>query len=45
MGNFADILVNEQSNALMTAFIVRKIRERVKDPGIGDLGCVLGSVR
>jgi cation diffusion facilitator CzcD-associated flavoprotein CzcO len=36
MGNFADILVNEESNALMTEFISKKIRERVKDPAIAE---------
>jgi cation diffusion facilitator CzcD-associated flavoprotein CzcO len=36
MGNFADILVNEESNALMTEFIVKKIRERVEDPEVAE---------
>lgn len=36
MGNFRDILVNEEANALMTEFMTRKIRERVKDPAIAD---------
>jgi cation diffusion facilitator CzcD-associated flavoprotein CzcO len=32
MGNFADILINEESNALMTEFISNKIRQRIIDP-------------
>ncbi len=36
IGNFADILVNEESNALMTEFISRKIRERVEDPEVAE---------
>ncbi len=36
MGNFADILINEESNALITAFIGKKIRERVKDPEVAE---------
>ena len=37
MGNFADILVNEESNSLMTEFMGRKIRERVKDPEVAEM--------
>ncbi|MCA8927947.1 MAG: NAD(P)/FAD-dependent oxidoreductase [Alphaproteobacteria bacterium] len=37
MGNFSDILVNEEANKLMTAFAAKKIRQRVKDPKIADL--------
>lgn len=37
MGNFSDILVNEQANKLMTAFAAKKIRQRVKDPKTADL--------
>ncbi|HWD57422.1 MAG TPA: NAD(P)/FAD-dependent oxidoreductase [Stellaceae bacterium] len=36
MGNFRDILLDEQANAAVTAFIARKIRERVTDPKIAD---------
>jgi cation diffusion facilitator CzcD-associated flavoprotein CzcO len=36
MGNFRDVLVDEEANALMTEFMTRKIRERVKDPVIAD---------
>jgi len=36
MGNFADIFVNEESNKLMTEFIVKKIRERVEDPEVAE---------
>ena len=34
MGNFSDILINEESNALITEFIGKKIREQVKDPAV-----------
>ena len=37
MGNFSDILVNEQANKLMTAFAAKKIRQRVKDPKTAEL--------
>jgi cation diffusion facilitator CzcD-associated flavoprotein CzcO len=36
MGNFSDILVDERANALISAFIAKKIRQRVKDPKIAD---------
>jgi cation diffusion facilitator CzcD-associated flavoprotein CzcO len=32
MGNFRDILIDPAANATITAFMRRKIRERVKDP-------------
>ncbi len=32
MGNFRDILINEDANATITDFMRRKIRERVRDP-------------
>ena len=32
MGNFRDVLVSPEANATVTAFMRRKIRERVKDP-------------
>ena len=34
MGNFRDILTNEDANAAISAFIAKKIRERVKDPKV-----------
>jgi len=37
MGNFSDILVNEEANKLVTEFMAKKIRERVKDPKVADL--------
>ncbi len=36
MGNFSDVLVDEKANALMSAFVARKIRQRVKDPKTAD---------
>jgi cation diffusion facilitator CzcD-associated flavoprotein CzcO len=36
MGNFRDVLVDEQANATITAFMRRKIRERVKDPALAE---------
>jgi cation diffusion facilitator CzcD-associated flavoprotein CzcO len=36
MGNFRDILVDRQANALISDFVARKIRERVKDPIVAD---------
>ena len=36
MGNFSDVLVDERANRLMSEFVARKIRERVKDPSIAD---------
>ena len=36
MGNFRDVLVDEQANATISAFVARKIRERVKDPAIAE---------
>ncbi len=36
MGNFRDILVDEKANALISDFIARKIRQRVKDPVIAE---------
>jgi cation diffusion facilitator CzcD-associated flavoprotein CzcO len=37
MGNFSDILVNPEANDLMTEFMRRKIRERVKDPEVAEM--------
>ena len=36
MGNFRDILVDREANALISDFIARKIRQRVKDPVIAE---------
>ncbi|MDP3174147.1 MAG: NAD(P)/FAD-dependent oxidoreductase [Phenylobacterium sp.] len=35
-GNFRDILVDSDANALISEFVARKIRERVKDPKVAD---------
>ena len=35
-GNFRDILVDRQANALISDFIARKIRQRVKDPAVAE---------
>jgi hypothetical protein len=37
MGNFRDILVDKEANATITAFMHRKISERVKDPGVAEM--------
>src|SRR5258705_11069118 len=36
MGNFRDVLVNEDANATITEFMRRKIRARVKDPKVAE---------
>jgi cation diffusion facilitator CzcD-associated flavoprotein CzcO len=36
MGNFKDILVDRQANALISDFVARKIRQRVKDPLVAE---------
>ena len=36
MGNFRDILVDRAANALISDFIARKIRERVRDPAVAE---------
>jgi cation diffusion facilitator CzcD-associated flavoprotein CzcO len=36
MGNFRDILVDRKANALISDFIARKIRQRVKDPVVAE---------
>ena len=36
MANFRDILINKEANAVISDFIARKIRQRVKDPKIAD---------
>ncbi len=35
-GNFRDILVDREANALISDFVARKIRQRVKDPAVAD---------
>jgi cation diffusion facilitator CzcD-associated flavoprotein CzcO len=35
-GNFRDILVDREANALVSDFIARKIRRRVKDPAVAE---------
>jgi cation diffusion facilitator CzcD-associated flavoprotein CzcO len=35
-GNFRDILVDRQANALVSDFVARKIRQRVKDPKVAE---------
>jgi len=34
MGNFRDILIDRRANALISDFVARKIRQRVKDPAV-----------
>jgi hypothetical protein len=36
MGNFRDILTKEQANVAISAYIAKKIRQRVKDPKVAD---------
>ena len=36
MGNFRDILIDEKANAAISAFIAKKIRQRVKDPAVAE---------
>jgi hypothetical protein len=36
MGNFRDTLTNEEANAAISAYIAKKIRQRVKDPKVAD---------
>ena len=36
MGNFRDILLDRQANKLMSDYLARKIRERVKDPAVAE---------
>ena len=35
-GNFRDVLVDREANALISDFIARKIRQRVKDPAVAE---------
>ena len=36
MGNFRDILVDREANALISDFVARKIRQRVMDPTVAE---------
>ena len=36
MGNFRDVLVNEEANATLSEFMTHKIHERVRDPEVAD---------
>src|SRR5256884_499084 len=36
MGNFRDILTNEEANTLISEFLARKIRQRVTDPAVAE---------
>ncbi len=36
MGNFRDVLMDRDANKLMSDYLARKIRERVKDPAVAD---------
>jgi cation diffusion facilitator CzcD-associated flavoprotein CzcO len=36
MGNFRDIFVSREANDTISAFVARKIRERVNDPAVAD---------
>jgi cation diffusion facilitator CzcD-associated flavoprotein CzcO len=36
MGNFRDIMTDEQANAAISAFIAKKIRQRVTDPKVAE---------
>jgi cation diffusion facilitator CzcD-associated flavoprotein CzcO len=36
MGNFRDILVDREANKLISEFLARKIRQRVKDPVVAE---------
>jgi cation diffusion facilitator CzcD-associated flavoprotein CzcO len=36
MGNFRDIMVDRQANALISDFVARKIRQRVKDQAVAE---------
>ena len=35
-GNFRDILIDRKANALISDFVARKIRQRVKDPAVAE---------
>ena len=37
LGNFRDVLVDRDANALFSAFVAQKIRRRVKDPKVAEM--------
>jgi cation diffusion facilitator CzcD-associated flavoprotein CzcO len=37
MGNFKDVLIDRAANALFSAFVAGKIRQRVRDPRVAEL--------
>ena len=37
MGNFRDVLVDQQANDTMNDFMARKVRERVDDPAVAEM--------
>jgi cation diffusion facilitator CzcD-associated flavoprotein CzcO len=37
MGNFKDMMTNREANAVISDFVARKIRERVKDPKVAEM--------
>ncbi|KIW94686.1 uncharacterized protein Z519_04663 [Cladophialophora bantiana CBS 173.52] len=36
MGNFRDVYTDKKANALLSEFVAKKVRERVKDPEVAD---------
>ena len=36
LGNFRDTLLDEKANALLSEFVAKKIRERVRDPAVAE---------
>ena len=36
MGNFRDVLIDQEANDTVSAFIRKKIRTRVKDPQVAE---------
>ena len=36
MGNFRDILTDRQANKLISDFLAKKIRQRVRDPAVAE---------
>jgi len=37
MGNFRDLMTSREANAVVSDFVARKIRARMKDPGVAEL--------
>ena len=37
LANFSDIMINPEANALISAFVANKIRQRVKDPKVAEM--------